>query len=68
MDVIPNAITWLMTNWSGILGGLTSIVGGLAVLARFTPNKSDDRIIQVLLDAVNFGGMNHGKASNAPDA
>ncbi len=67
MDMIPNAITWLLANWAGILGGITSIVGGFAVLARFTPNTSDDRVIQVLLDLVNFGGMNNGTAKNAGD-
>ena len=41
-----------------------SIVGGFAVLASLTPNKSDDRIVQIILDIVNFLGANIGKAKN----
>jgi len=44
-----------------------AIIGGFAVLARFTPNTTDDRFIQFILDAVNFTGMNHGKAKNAEE-
>ena len=37
---------------------------GFAVIASLTPNKSDDRIVQMILDVVNFLGANFGKASN----
>ena len=43
---------------------VASIVGGFAVLASLTPNKSDDRIVQIILDIVNFLGANIGKAKN----
>ena len=46
MEFISNAIAWLSTNWEEALVALTSIVGGLAIIARFTPNKSDDKIIR----------------------
>jgi hypothetical protein len=51
-------------NYIVILSSVASIVGGFAVLASLTPNKSDDRIIQIILDIVNFIGANFGKAKN----
>ena len=43
--------------------GLT-IIGAAATVATITPNKSDDRVIQKVLNIVNALGMNVGKASN----
>lgn len=40
------------------------IVGGFAAIATLTPNKVDDKILQFLLDMVNFLGGNLGKAKN----
>jgi hypothetical protein len=57
-------LQFIIANGQELVGALLSVVGGLAVVARFTPNKSDDRIIQLVLDLLNFGGMNHGKAAN----
>ena len=47
---------------------LVSIVGSFSLLASVTPNKTDDRIAQVILDIVNFLGMNINKAKNDKDA
>ena len=44
----------------------TQIVGSFALVAVATPNKTDDRIIQFVLDLVNFLGGNFGKAKNDP--
>ena len=41
------------------------IVGGFAVIATATPNKVDDKIIQSIMDLVNFLGANFGKARNS---
>ena len=41
------------------------IIGVFATIATLTPNKSDDRIVQFLLDLVNFLGGNIGKAKNS---
>lgn len=54
----------LTGNYVEILSAVASIVGGFAILASFTPNKSDDRIVQMILDVVNFLGANIGKAKN----
>lgn len=51
---------WL-TVWIPII---LQIVGAFAAIATLTPNKTDDRIVQWLLDIVNFLGANFGKAKN----
>lgn len=58
-------IAFLAQNGMTIVEGLLSIVGGFSLIATLTPNKTDDRIAQVLLDAINFVGGNVGKAKNA---
>ncbi|MDB4333712.1 hypothetical protein N9990_00135 [bacterium] len=57
-------ISLITNNYVAILSAVASIVGGFAVIASLTPNKSDDRIVQMILDVVNFLGANFGKASN----
>ena len=39
-------------------------IGAFAAIAAVTPNKTDDRIVQFLLDLVNFLGGNVNKAKN----
>jgi len=41
-----------------------TVVGAFAAVATLTPNKSDDKIVQVILDIINFAGANFGKAKN----
>ena len=43
---------------------LVSVVGLFAVIATFTPNSSDNEIVDVLLKIVNVLGANIGEASN----
>ena len=43
---------------------ITSFVGSFALIATLTPNKVDDRILQAILDIINFLGGNLGKAKN----
>jgi len=57
-------VSSVMGNYMQILAAAASIVGGFAVIASLTPNKSDDRIVQMILDIVNFLGANFGKAKN----
>jgi len=54
----------LMENWQVILSAAASIVGGFAVLATFTPNRSDDKYVQYVLDFINVLGGNFGKSKN----
>ena len=57
-------VSFVMDNYVSILSAVASIVVGFAVIASLTPNKSDDRIVQMILDVVNFLGANFGKAKN----
>tara|TARA_R100000742_G_C4161458_1_gene2918 strand:+ start:37 stop:228 length:192 start_codon:yes stop_codon:yes gene_type:complete len=57
-------VSFVVDNYVSILSAVASIVGGFAVIASLTPNKSDDRIVQMILDVVNFLGANFGKAKN----
>ena len=57
-------VSFVMDNYVSILSAVASIVGGFPVIASLTPNKSDDRIVQMILDVVNFLGANFGKAKN----
>jgi len=43
------------------------VVGVAAVIAAATPNKVDDKIVQFLLNALNFLGGNLGNAANKED-
>ena len=54
-------------DWVTLFNGLIQLVGAFALLATMTPNKTDDRIMQVVLDAVNFLGANLGKAKNGEE-
>ena len=61
---MSEVISLITSNYVAILSAVASIVGGFAVIASLTPNKSDDRIVQIILDIVNFLGANFGKAKN----
>lgn len=41
-----------------------AVVGAFALIATKTANQSDDRIVQVILDIINFLGANLGKSKN----
>jgi len=61
---MSGVISYVMENYMQMLTAVGGIVGGFAVIASMTPNKSDDRIVQMILDMVNFLGANFGKAKN----
>ncbi len=54
--IIAKVIAWIPI--------VLSVVGAFALIATKTPNKTDDRILQWILDVVNFLGANLGKAKN----
>ena len=61
MEFITNLIASLPT----FLDAALQIVGGFAVISMWTPNKSDDKIVDIILKVLNFMGANAGKARNA---
>ena len=46
------------------LGVVAQVVGSFALIATMTPNKSDDKIVQKIIDVVNILGANVGNAAN----
>ena len=63
MEFFTTVIQWL----TGHVPEVLQIIGGFAVIAMFTPNKADDKIVKMLLDAVNFLGGNMRNAKNSDD-
>ena len=59
-DLINLILTFAASHYDEVL----AIIGAFAVVARWTPNKSDDKWIQFILDGINFTAMNNGKAKN----
>jgi hypothetical protein len=59
---------WIIENAAGLLPIVTGVIALAAAIAAVTPSKSDDRIVQLILDVVNKLGLNIGKAKNADDA
>ena len=59
-----------MPEWLTVENVVTiglAVVGLAAVIARFTPSESDDKIIQAILDFLNSVAQNRGKAVNKDD-
>ena len=62
--VMEGMIAYVMSHWMEMLAVVTSFVGSFALLAALTPNKSDDKVMQMVLDWINFFGANVGNAAN----
>ena len=61
MELIIAMGSWLGQNYVIVL----EIIGVFAIIATQTPNKTDDKIVQSILNIVNAVGMNAGKAKNS---
>ena len=61
MDVI-NWITAL--DWSSIGNIVLQVVGLASIVSSMTVNKSDDKLVQLLIDGLNTLGMNIGRSRN----
>ena len=62
MEFLTSALGWFTSNLAGVL----QVIGVFSVVATMTKNKSDDKIVQLILDGVNFLGANLGNAKNDP--
>jgi len=60
MELINSVLGFIKGNLAEVL----QVIGGFAALAMFTPNSTDNKIVQAILDLVNFLGGNLGKAKN----
>jgi len=61
MEAIQAVINFVLAHWDQLF----EIIGVAAVVATMTPNKSDDKIVQWVLTAVNALGANIGRAANS---
>lgn len=55
---------WIIANWAQVAEVLVGVVGIAAIIATMTPNSSDNKAIDFLLNIVNAVGGNVGKAKN----
>lgn len=56
---------WLTTNGSAILELVIQIVGVASLVATMTPNVSDNKAVDFVLNIINLLGANVGKSKNA---
>lgn len=55
-----------MENAIEIITIASAVIGAFAAIAAVTPNTTDNKIAQFLLDLINLLGANIGKAQNDP--
>ena len=55
---------WIIANWGQITQIIVSVVGVAAIIATMTPNSSDNKAVDFLLNIVNAVGGNVGTAKN----
>ena len=61
---MQDVINFVAANWADLLNAAGLIVGGAAILAKYSNNKSANKYIQIVLNAINWLGQNTGKAKN----
>ena len=57
-------IDYIVNNWDAIVSAVTAVIAAAAAVAAVTPSKSDDAVVQKVLDVVNVIGLNVAKAKN----
>ena len=55
---------WFTTNWESLFIILTQVVGVAALVATLTPNTSDNKAVEFVLNIINMLGANVGKSKN----
>lgn len=50
-------VTWITTNWANIGMAVLSILGGFSIIAKLTPTKADDKVIDAILKIVHAIGL-----------
>ena len=55
---------WFTTNWESLFVILTQVVGVAALVATLTPNTSDNKAVDFVLNIINMLGANIGKSKN----
>jgi len=60
MEWLTSAASWVISN----IALITQVIGTFSAIAVVTKNKSDDKIVDFILKAVNFLGANFGQSAN----
>ena len=56
---------WITSNWGNLYSIITQVVGVAALVATLTPNTSDNKAVDFVLNIINMLGANVGKSKNA---
>ena len=48
---------FIVANWKDILTATLSLLGAFSIIARLTPNKTDDKIINYIIKIINVFGL-----------
>ena len=57
----------MIENWEAWLAAITGLVTAANIITSMTATRSDDEIVQKILNVLNFVSMNFGKNKNADD-
>ena len=55
---------WITSNWGNLYSIITQVVGVAALVATLTPNASDNKAVDFVLNIINMLGANIGKSKN----
>ena len=55
---------WITSNWGNLYSIITQVVGVAALVATLTPNTSDNKAVDFVLNIINMLGANIGKSKN----
>jgi len=55
-------IQWLVEHADDIVSGLLMILGGASILARLTPTKKDDKVLDAILKVIHTLGLTKKEA------
>jgi hypothetical protein len=51
-------MTWLAQNWLNIVAAATSLITAASIIARMTPSKSDDAVVDKVLKVIQWLSIN----------
>jgi len=51
-------MNWLAQNWLNIVAAATSLITAASIIARMTPNESDDKVVDRVLKVIQWLSIN----------
>lgn len=63
---MADILNYIVQHWTEIVQGVTSIIGGFAIISKITPTTTDDKIVNFLLQFLHFGALNLKKDDPNP--